>query len=302
MEAGRYLSKVDIERTRRVTRRSPHTARPGIVIGRRGAEGPERCAQSARESDRQAGQLNILRGQTPITDNSARRPEASPSSSPPRACPSGAPCAGHAVGHPVQGHPGAVLRSPGRRRDEPQRVLRAGCRCTALRANIDYTLLQARAPSTATGVKVWIYKGDMTEREFARHSRPSPARAVVEAGRSVRWSPWRSRFASNTEQQQAERRRPPGCCQTRNGGLSRAHPPSDQKFRKQHRPHRTGLSRGSRIAFGDHGIQALEPAWSPIVRSRRLGIAMTRHQARRQGVDQYLPRTAPLTKSPPRPA
>ena len=38
--------------------------------------------------------------------------------------------------------------------------------------------------------------------------------------------------------------------------------PRRTKFRKQHRPHRTGLSKGgNRIAFGDYAIQALEPAY-----------------------------------------
>ena len=38
--------------------------------------------------------------------------------------------------------------------------------------------------------------------------------------------------------------------------------PRRTKFRKQHRPHRTGLSKGgNQIAFGDYGIQALEPAY-----------------------------------------
>ena len=37
-----------------------------------------------------------------------------------------------------------------------------------LRANIDYGFHEARTTIGRIGVKVWIYKGDMTEREFAR--------------------------------------------------------------------------------------------------------------------------------------
>ncbi|MDU1521566.1 MAG: 30S ribosomal protein S3, partial [Actinomyces sp.] len=37
-----------------------------------------------------------------------------------------------------------------------------------LRANIDYGFFEARTTFGRIGVKVWIYKGDMTEREFAR--------------------------------------------------------------------------------------------------------------------------------------
>ena len=35
-----------------------------------------------------------------------------------------------------------------------------------LRANIDYGFYEARTTFGRIGVKVWIYKGDMTEREF----------------------------------------------------------------------------------------------------------------------------------------
>ena len=38
--------------------------------------------------------------------------------------------------------------------------------------------------------------------------------------------------------------------------------PKRTKYRKQHRPVRRGMSKGgNEIAFGDFGIQALEPAW-----------------------------------------
>jgi small subunit ribosomal protein S3 len=37
-----------------------------------------------------------------------------------------------------------------------------------LRANIDYGFFEARTTFGRIGVKVWIYKGDMTEKEFAR--------------------------------------------------------------------------------------------------------------------------------------
>ena len=52
--------------------------------------------------------------------------------------------------------------------------------------------------------------------------------------------------------------------------------PRRTKFRKQHRPHRTGLSKGgNRIAFGDYGIQALEPAYVTNRQIEAARIAMT---------------------------
>ena len=44
--------------------------------------------------------------------------------------------------------------------------------------------------------------------------------------------------------------------------------PRKVKFRKQHHPKRTGVAKGgTKLAFGDYGIQALEGATSPTARS-----------------------------------
>ena len=45
-----------------------------------------------------------------------------------------------------------------------------------LRANIDYGFYEAKTTFGRLGVKVWIYKGDMTEREFARQQAESGPR------------------------------------------------------------------------------------------------------------------------------
>ena len=60
-----------------------------------------------------------------------------------------------------------------------------------LRANIDYGFYEAKTTFGRLGVKVWIYKGDITEREFAA-SRPSPA-PVAGAGASAAAASWRPR-------------------------------------------------------------------------------------------------------------
>ena len=43
-----------------------------------------------------------------------------------------------------------------------------------LRANIDYGFYEARTTFGRIGVKVWIYKGDMTEKEFAAQQATAP--------------------------------------------------------------------------------------------------------------------------------
>ena len=48
-----------------------------------------------------------------------------------------------------------------------------------LRANIDYGLHEARTTFGRIGVKVWVYKGDVTEKEYAREQAtqaPRPSR------------------------------------------------------------------------------------------------------------------------------
>ena len=75
--------------------------------------------------------------------------------------------------------------------------------------------------------------------------------------------------------------------------------PRRTKFRKQHRPHRTGLSKGgNRIAFGDYGIQALEPAYVTNRQIEAARIAMTRYIKRGGKVWINIFPDRPLTKKP----
>ncbi len=57
--------------------------------------------------------------------------------------------------------------------------------------------------------------------------------------------------------------------------------PKRVKFRRQHRPHRSGLSKGgNKISFGDYGIQALEPAYVTNRQIESARIAINRHVKR----------------------
>ena len=54
--------------------------------------------------------------------------------------------------------------------------------------------------------------------------------------------------------------------------------PRKVKHRKQHHPSRSGASKGgTAVAFGDFGIQALEPGWLTARQIEAARIAMTRH-------------------------
>ena len=75
--------------------------------------------------------------------------------------------------------------------------------------------------------------------------------------------------------------------------------PRRTKFRKQHRPHRSGLSKGGNsIAFGEYGIQALEPAYVTNRQIEAARIAMTRHIKRGGKVWINIFPDRPLTKKP----
>jgi len=61
--------------------------------------------------------------------------------------------------------------------------------------------------------------------------------------------------------------------------------PKKTKFRKQHRGRMTGVaSKGNKIAFGDHALQALEPTW---LTSRQI-------EATRRTITRYVKRGGKL--------
>ena len=159
------ISKVEIERTRDRVRVDIYTARPGIVIGRRGAEADRIRGDLEKLTGKQV-QLNILEVKNAEIDSqlvaqgiaeqlasrvSFRRAMRKGMQSAQRA---------GAKGIRVQcsGRLGGVEMS----RSEFYREGRVPLH--TLRANIDYGFFEARTTFGRIGVKVWIYKGDMTEK------------------------------------------------------------------------------------------------------------------------------------------
>ena len=75
--------------------------------------------------------------------------------------------------------------------------------------------------------------------------------------------------------------------------------PKRVKYRRQHRPHRTGVSKGgNKITFGEYGIQALEPAYVTNRQIEAARIAMTRYMKRGGKVYINIYPDRPLTKKP----
>ena len=163
------IARIEIERTRDRVRVDIHSARPGIVIGRRGAEAERIRADLEKMTDKQI-QLNILEVKNPeseaqlvaqgiaeqLTGRVAFR----------RAMRKGLQGAQRAgvkgIRIQVSGRLGGAEMS----RSEFYREGRVPLH--TLRANIDYGFYEARTTYGRIGVKVWIYKGDITNKELAR--------------------------------------------------------------------------------------------------------------------------------------
>lgn len=163
------IAKIDIERTRDRVRVDLHTARPGIVIGRRGAEAERIRGQLEKLTSKQV-QLNILEVKNPeinaqlVAQGIAEQLAARVSFR--RAMRKGMQSAlrAGALGIRVQcsGRLGGAEMS----RSEFYREGRVPLH--TLRALIDYGFFEAHTTFGRIGVKVWIYKGDLTETEFAQ--------------------------------------------------------------------------------------------------------------------------------------
>ena len=203
------ISKVDIERTRDRVRVDLHTARPGIVIGRRGAEAERLRGQLEKLTGKQV-QLNILEVKSPdldaqlvaqgIAEQLASRVSFR------RAMRKGMQSAMRAGAKGIRVQCSGRLGGAEMSRSEFYREGRVPLH--TLRANIDYGFYEAKTTFGRLGVKVWIYKGDMTEREFARQQAESGPRG--RGGRGERRGGRRGDRASrqNTEQQQAAEQTP----------------------------------------------------------------------------------------------
>ncbi len=157
------ISRIEIERTRDKLRVDVQTARPGIVIGRRGAKADELRAGLTSITGNNKVQLNIVEIKAPeldaaliaqgVADQLANRIAFRRAM---KRAVQNAQKAG-ALGIRVQcsGRLGGAEMS----RTEWYREGRVPLH--TLRADIDYGFREARTGSGRVGVKVWIYKGDI---------------------------------------------------------------------------------------------------------------------------------------------
>ncbi|ASR34090.1 30S ribosomal protein S3 [Prauserella marina] len=173
------ISKVEIERTRDRVRVDIHTARPGIVIGRRGAEA-DRIRGALEKLTGKQVQLNILEVKNPEADaqlvaqgvaeqlsnrvafRRAMRKAIQTSMRSPQVKGIRVQCSGRLGGAEMS-------------RSEHYRDGRVPLH--TLRADIDYGFFEARTTFGRIGVKVWIYKGDIVGGLKGRAERDAAAAA-----------------------------------------------------------------------------------------------------------------------------
>lgn len=156
------ISKVEIERTRDRVRVDIHTARPGIVIGRRGAEADKIRGQLEKLTGKQV-QLNILEVKSPETDAQlvaqAVAEQLSSRVSFRRAMRKSMQGTMKAGAKGIKIQCGGRLGGAEMSRSEFYREGRVPLH--TLRANVDYGFFEAKTTFGRIGVKVWIYKGDV---------------------------------------------------------------------------------------------------------------------------------------------
>ncbi|ADD40901.1 30S ribosomal protein S3 [Stackebrandtia nassauensis] len=176
------IAEVDIERTRDRVRVDIHTARPGIVIGRKGAEADRLRTRLEKLTGKQV-QFNIIEVKNPesnaqlvaqaIAEQLASRVNFR-----------------RAMRKSIQ----SALRNPtvkgikvacsgrlgGAEMSRSEFYLEGQVPLHTLRANIDYGLFEARTSFGRIGVKVWIYRDE--ERAQARSSQDNVQRRRDDRG------------------------------------------------------------------------------------------------------------------------
>jgi small subunit ribosomal protein S3 len=175
------ISKVEIERTRERVRVDIYTARPGIVIGRRGVEADRIRGELEKLTGKQV-QMNVLEVKNPevdaqlvaqgVAEQLASRVAFRRAMR--KALQSAAKAGAQGIKVQCSGRLGGAEMS----RSEFYREGRVPLH--TLRADIDYGFYEARTTFGRIGVKVWIYKGEVPVSRAEREAQQAAARAAAQ--------------------------------------------------------------------------------------------------------------------------
>jgi small subunit ribosomal protein S3 len=319
------ISRIEVERTRDRLRVDVHTARPGIVIGRRGSEADRLRIGLAKITGNNKVQLNIQEIKQPeldaaliaqgVADQLAGRVAFRRAMK--RAVQNAQKAGAQGIRVQCSGRLGGAEMS----RTEWYREGRVPLH--TLRADIDYGFREARTTAGRIGVKVWIYKGDILPYKTAAEDKISREAAMAvgetsgQAPRKVVSSAAARRRARARSHSAGQGGGPRARATTRRRRGHRApHPPAPRstqvprgrglmlmprkvKHRKTQRGRTKGPSKGgNEVMFGDYGIQALEPGWITARQIEAARIAMTRHIKRGGKVWINIFPDKPVTEKP----
>ena len=199
------ISKVEIERTMDRVRVDIHTARPGIVIGRRGAEADRIRGDLEKLTGKQV-QLNILEVKNPEIDAQlvaqGVAEQLSSRVSFRRAMRKAMQTAMKSGAKGIRVQCSGRLGGAEMSRSEFYREGRVPLH--TLRADIDYGFYEARTTFGRIGVKVWIYRGEAPATRAEREA----AQAALRAGQRPGGGPGGGRDRDRERPQRQQRRRP----------------------------------------------------------------------------------------------
>jgi len=178
------ISRVEVERTRERLRVDVHTARPGIVIGRRGSEADRLRAGLTKISGNAKVQLNIQEIKQPELDAALIAQGVADQLA-------GRVAFRRAMKRAVQnaqkaGALGIRVQCSGRlggsemARTEWYREGRVPLH--TLRADVDYGFREAKTTYGRIGVKVWLYKGDILPYKSQAEDDKATLEAAMAAG------------------------------------------------------------------------------------------------------------------------
>ena len=183
------VSKIVIERPHKKCRVTIHSARPGIVIGKKGADIEKLRKKVAAMTDSEV-HINIVEVRKPEIDATLVAAVDRPAARAPRRLPPRHE-ARRAVGDAPRrrGHPHHLRRPSRRRRDRAHGVVPRGPRAAAHAAR-RHRLRPRPTANTAygtCGVKVWIFKGEIMEHDpMASERAPDRGRPSSGGGRRRR--------------------------------------------------------------------------------------------------------------------
>ena len=190
------ISRIELERTRDRVRVDIYAARPGLVIGRRGAEAESLRTDLEKLSGKQV-LLNILEVKNPEADAQlvaqGIAEQLSARVAFRRAMRKGIQGALRSGAKGIRVQCSGRLGGAEMSRSEFYREGRVPLH--TLRSNIEYGFYEAKTTFGRIGVKVWIYKGDLTSRELAQQQATQKGPRAGGADRPRRNAPRRNEGA-----------------------------------------------------------------------------------------------------------